>query len=186
MFRRDSRDLIDFVSCFMVTTGICAGRPNGTYDNVGSARAEGFELEANVRLEAATRGYWPVQLRAAYSYVKAVNRITGKDLARRPRHALSLSGDWNLDPGHVFATTLGADLRLVGDSFDDAGNFVPLDGHALLTLRASRPLFALDPSAQRTLDLFGADREPGRRPLPDRRRLRHAGPRGLRRARARF
>lgn len=155
LFRRDSRGLIDFVSCSGTTTGICAGRPNGTYDNVGHARAEGFELEANLRLEGPTQGYWPVQLRAAYSYVKAVNRFTGKDLARRPRHALSLSGDWNLNPRQVFATKLGADLRLVGDSFDDAANFFPLDGHALLTLRASRPLFALEPTAQRTLDLFG-------------------------------
>ena len=32
LFRRDSTDLIDFVSCFGVTTGICAGRPFGTYD----------------------------------------------------------------------------------------------------------------------------------------------------------
>ncbi|MFN6935469.1 MAG: TonB-dependent receptor plug domain-containing protein, partial [Tsuneonella sp.] len=41
LFRRDSRNLIDFVSCFGVTGGICADRPFGTYDNVGRARAEG-------------------------------------------------------------------------------------------------------------------------------------------------
>lgn len=153
-FRRDSEDLIDFVSCFGSAAAICAGRPFGTYDNVRSARAEGFELEGNIRIEGATQGYWPVQLRAAYSYVKAVNRASGKDLARRPRHALSLSGDWTIDAGRLFTTTLGADVRLVGDSFDDAGNFVPIDGHALLTLRASRPVLLLDSSTQRTLDLF--------------------------------
>ena len=148
-FRRDSRDLIDFVSCFGSTATICTGRPFGTYDNVSRARAEGFEVEANIRpLEG-------LQLRAAYSYVKATNRDNGNDLARRPRHALSLSGDWALDPGRVFTTTLGADVRLVGDSFDDPGNFTRLDGHALLTLRASRPLLLLDAASQRTLDLFG-------------------------------
>ncbi len=148
-FRRDSRDLIDFVSCFGSTATICTGRPFGTYDNVRRARAEGFEVEANIRpLEG-------LQLRAAYSYVKATNRDNGNDLARRPRHALSLSGDWALDPGRVFATTLGADVRLVGDSFDDPGNFTRLDGHALLTLRANRPLLLLDAASQRTLDLFG-------------------------------
>jgi vitamin B12 transporter len=44
--------------------------------------------------------------------------------------------------------TVGADLRLVSDSFDDPGNFVRLDGYPLATLRASLPL------AER-LELFG-------------------------------
>ncbi len=148
LFRRDSDDLIDFVSCFGVTTGLCAGRPFGTYDNVGRARAEGFELEGDVRPVTG------VQLRAAYSYVKAVNRDSGRDLARRPRHALSLSADVEVDPSHVFSTALGADVRLVSDSFDDAANRVRLDGHALLTLRISRPILLLDQSSQRTLDLY--------------------------------
>ena len=155
LFRRDSRDLIDFVSCFGVAGGICAGRPFGTYDNVGRARARGFELEGNLRLPGRTPGYWPVQLRAAYSYVKAIDRIGGRDLARRPRHALTLSGDWQIDAEHVFATTLGADLRMVGDSFDDAANAVPVDGHALVDLRASRPLLEIGGVGGRSLDLFG-------------------------------
>ena len=33
-----------------------------------------------------------------------------------------------------------ADLRLAGDSFDDAGNFTRLDGYALATVRATLPL----------------------------------------------
>ncbi|MGN6498355.1 MAG: hypothetical protein ACTHK5_13625, partial [Tsuneonella sp.] len=35
---------------------------------------------------------------------------------------------------------VGGDVRLVGDSFDDAANLVPLDGYALVDLRASLPL----------------------------------------------
>ena len=147
VFRRDSRDLIDFVSC--ASLGVCATRPFGTYDNVRRARAEGFEVEGDIRPAVG------VQLRAAYSFVKATNRDTGNDLARRPRHALSLSGDWALAPGRVFATVLGADVRLVSDSFDDPGNFTRIDGYALLTLRFSRPLLLLDMGSQRTLDLFG-------------------------------
>jgi vitamin B12 transporter len=131
VFRRDSRDLIDFVSCFGVTSQICVGRPFGTYDNIGAARAEGFELEAAAELIAGLR------FRGAYSFVEAVNRRTGRDLARRPRHALSVSGDWA-----VGVATLGADLRVVGDSFDDANEAVPLDGYALVTVRAGMPLAA--------------------------------------------
>ena len=131
LFRRDSKDLIDFVSCFGVTTGICTSRPFGTYNNVSRARAEGFELEGDVQ---------PVDglsIHAAYSYVKTVNRGNSKDLARRPRHALSLSADWETPLAGI---KLGADLRVVSRSFDDAGNFTQLDGYALGTLRASVPL----------------------------------------------
>ncbi len=130
-FRRDSRDLIDFVSCFGVSTGICAGRPFGTYNNVRNARAEGVELEADAKLTERLTAH------AAYSYVKATNRANGKDLARRPRHALTLSADWTT-PLHDL--TLGADLRVVSHSFDDAGNFTRLPGYALVTLRASLPV----------------------------------------------
>ena len=55
-FRRDSHDLINFVSCVAPFTGICASRPNGTYDNVARARAEGVELTRVLRpLEALSR-----------------------------------------------------------------------------------------------------------------------------------
>lgn len=131
LFRRDTRDLIDFVSCFGVTTGICAGRPFGTYNNVSRARAEGFELEAGGKPTKR------LMLRAAYSYVKSANRATGRDLARRPRNALSLSADWRTP---VRDLTLGADLRVVSGSFDNAANTVRLEGYELLTLRASVPV----------------------------------------------
>ncbi|MDE2597125.1 MAG: TonB-dependent receptor [Sphingomonadales bacterium] len=135
-FRRDSRNLIDFVSCFGVTTGICTGRPFGTYDNVGKARAEGVEVEADAKPSER------FAVHAAYSFTKAVNRLTGKDLARRPRHALTLAADWR-SPLHDL--TLGADLLLVGDSFDSTKR---IDGHALVTLRASLPV-------TEQFDLFG-------------------------------
>jgi vitamin B12 transporter len=138
-FRRDSRDLIDFVSCFGVSGGICTNRPFGTYNNVRSARAEGFEAELGGALTERLKAS------AAYSYVKATNRATGKDLARRPRSALSLSADWQT-PLHELK--LGADLRVVSSSFDDAGNFAKLDGYALVTLRASLPV-------SDTIELFG-------------------------------
>lgn len=131
LFRRDSRDLIDFVSCFDTSIGICANRPFGTYDNVNRARAEGVELEADGRpIENLT-------IHAAYSYIKSTSRDTGLDLARRPRHAFSLSADWRT-PLHKL--TLGADVRAVSHSFDDGGNLTRLDGYGLLTLRASIPV----------------------------------------------
>lgn len=144
LFRRDSRNLIDFISCFGVTRAICAGRPFGTYDNVGRTKAQGIEIEAAATIEQ-------LSFQAAYSYIDNENRSVGSAnfgnaLARRPEHALTLSADWFLgerDTGLVgFAKglTLGADIRLVGDSFDNASNSRRLDGFALVTVRAAHPI----------------------------------------------
>lgn len=118
LFRRDSTNLIDYVF------------PTG-YFNIGRARAQGFELAGAAQVSDN------FSVRAAYTFLDATNRATGKQLARRPRHALSASLDWTTP---LASLALGADARLVGDSFDDAGNFTVIDGHALLTLRASLPL----------------------------------------------
>ncbi len=130
LYRRDSSDLIDFVSCFGVAGGICTDRPFGTYDNVGRARAQGFEVEFGLAPSERLR------TSLAYSYLDATDRATGSELARRPRHALTATVDWTAPYGLAF----GADVRLVGDSFDDAGNSVPLDGYVVTDLRASVPL----------------------------------------------
>lgn len=127
LFRRDSRDLIDFVSCFGVIGGICTGRPYGTYDNIGRARSQGVEVELNVNLAAG------LNARTAYAFTSSTNRETGLRLARRPRHAGTFSLDWT--PA-IDALTFGADLRLVSASFDDAANLARLQGYALLDLRA--------------------------------------------------
>lgn len=144
VFRRDTRQQIDFVSCGGRITGICANRPFGVYDNVARARATGLELELGAQVSPRLRA------QAAYTWVKAQNRLAGSpnrgnDLSRRPRHAVTVWADWRT-PWHD--VSLGADLRMVGDSFDDAGNLVRLDGYALVTLRASVPL-------GERLELFG-------------------------------
>lgn len=129
-FRRDTDDLIGFVSCFGATDGICAGRPFGTYDNVGRARAQGIELEGSVRVPGVAA------FGAAYTLLAAEDRTRGAAtegnvLARRAKHALTLNADTDFDG----AVRFGADLRVVSDSFDDAFNTLPLDGYATLTLR---------------------------------------------------
>ena len=129
-FRRDTRGQIGFVSCFATTEGICAARPFGTYDNIGRARAQGLEAEASLRVGDA------LSLGAAYTLLDAEDRTAGSaargnDLARRPKHALTGTVDWT--PAE--AVRLGADLRVVSHSFDDAANLVPLESYAVLTLR---------------------------------------------------
>lgn len=135
LFRRDSTSLIDFVSCFGSAAAICADRPFGTYDNVGRARAQGIELELGARMSERLR------VQAVYSYIETEDRSAGTAnggnwLARRPRDSVTVSFDWAGPSG----IALGGDIRLVGDSFDDAGNLVRLDGYAVATLRAAKSL----------------------------------------------
>ena len=136
LFRRDTNMLIDFVSCFGVAGGICTNRPFGTYDNVGKARAEGVELELGGEIAPGLRA------QAAYTCLKATDRTAGglnqgKELSRRPRHAATISADWQTPLGGL---KLGGDLRLVSRSFDDAGNFTRLGGHAVAAVRAQLPV----------------------------------------------
>ncbi len=118
LFRRDSRNLIDYVS------------PVG-YFNTGRTRAEGVEVEGGWALTDQLRA------RTAYSHLKATDRVSGNDLPRRPRDLLIAGLDWETP---LAGLKLGTDLRLAGDSFDDRGNFTRLGGYGLLTLRASLPL----------------------------------------------
>jgi len=133
LFRRDSRNLIDFAAC---TGAQCASRPFGLYQNVGKARAQGFEIELGAALGERLR------VQAAYSHIDTRDRTPGgfnrgNDLARRPRHAVTVSADWTTP---LAGLAVGGDVRMVSDSYDDAGNFTRLDGHALASLRASLPL----------------------------------------------
>lgn len=126
LFRRDSTNLIDY------------RYPSG-YFNIGKTRAQGVELEGDLALTPHFK------VRGSYTYLEATNRITGKDLARRPGQLVSVSADWTTP---LAGLALGADVRMVGDSFNDAGNYTRLDGYGLLTLRASAPL-------GQHLELFG-------------------------------
>ena len=146
-FRRDSEDLIGFVSCFGVAGGICENRPFGTYDNIARARAQGIEAEAGFDLAPGLR------LSGIYSFVDTEDRTSGRDLARRPRHFATLFADYEAP----FGLRLGADLRLVGASFDDAGNATQLDGYEVVDLRAAMPVLEGVEIYGRVENAFDAD-----------------------------
>ena len=128
-FRRTSEDLIGFVYCPVFGEAPCAPGQFGTYDNTDLARSQGIEAEAGVDLFDGLR------VSGVYSFIDAEDRTTGLELARRPRHSGTLFADWQTG----FGLKLGADLRFVGDSFNDAGNLTPIDGYQLVNLRAAVP-----------------------------------------------
>lgn len=134
-FRRDSRDLIAFVSCPLPRTGICVNRPFGTFNNVARARAEGVELGLTIQPVEALR------LQANYTYTNATNRSAGnanfgRQLIRRPQHSFTALVDYRWS----FGLETGATLTHVGRSFENATNSNRLQGYVLADLRASFPV----------------------------------------------
>ena len=111
------------------------------YQNIAKARAEGLEAEFDARPIDS------LQIHAAYTYVHSTNQSTGAyqgwTLVRRPRHTLTLAGDW---ASPLYGLKLGADVRFAALSYDYAdgysydGGLVRLGGYAVLGLRASVPL----------------------------------------------
>ena len=126
-FRRDSEDLIGFASCFGSSAPLCATRPFGYYANTGRARAQGIEVEAGAQVTEGLR------VAGHYALIDTEDRATGRDLARRPRHTATLYADYTAP----FGLSLGADLRVVGESFDNASNTVRIEGYRLVDLRAA-------------------------------------------------
>jgi vitamin B12 transporter len=121
-FRRRTRDQIDFdLGTF-------------TYANIARTRAEGVELELALRpVDALT-------VTANYSFIDSENRSAGanfgNDLARRPRETVSVNADYRFP----FGFGVGGTVTHVGDSFDNAGNTVRLDGFVLASVRAELPI----------------------------------------------
>lgn len=149
----DGRALIS-LTAFLRNTNDQINYDNATftYGNVDRTRAKG--IEATVALKPVDA----LNVAAAYSYIDARDRsgrpaFDGKRLPRRAAHAVSLSADY----GWSFGLSTGATLTMVGDSFDDFANNIPLDGYALAGIRASFPVGCHFEIYGRIDNLFDAD-----------------------------
>lgn len=141
-FERDTRNMIDFVSCFGSVLPQCSIQPAGFYENVAQTTADGVELSLAAQIAAR------LHFDASYTHLNARNATPGtsfgKDLRRRPRDAAyaELSYVWELP----LTTTLAA--QYVGSSFDDVANRLELDEYVLVDLRASY-------RASESLEIYG-------------------------------
>jgi vitamin B12 transporter len=140
-FGRNTRDMIDFVSCFPAVDPRCATRPFGFYDNVAKTEAEGFELGLVAHLGEQLR------VDVNYTDMDTENRGSenfGLELPRRPGQTLNgeLTYDW------AFGLTTTVAVMHASRSFDDAANTVIVDGYTVVDLRAA---FAL----RDDLELYG-------------------------------
>ncbi len=130
-FGRNTRNMIDFVSCFPSTDPRCATRPFGFYDNVAKTDAEGIELGLTARIGERLR------VEANYTDLDATNRAPGsnfgRDMPRRPAHTL------NGEVTYAWPIGLTTSVAVVhsGRSFDNASNTVALDSYTVVDLRAA-------------------------------------------------
>ncbi|OYQ31803.1 hypothetical protein CHU95_19855 [Niveispirillum lacus] len=97
------------------------------YVNIARARTKGVELT----FEAT-----PVEsvlIQANYTYLEAKDRVTGRDLPRRPQDTLNASIDWTVLEG----VDVGAALRYVGKQRDTASATSPiLDSYTTVDVTA--------------------------------------------------
>jgi vitamin B12 transporter len=131
-FSRNTRNMIDFVSCFGGSDPRCIAQPYGFYDNVQKTSARGVELSAVAH--AGDR----VQLSFNYTRTDAKNDTqdspnVGLELARRARDTANagVTYEWPI------ALTTAVSAQYVGPTFDDAANTVRLSSYTLLDFRAA-------------------------------------------------
>lgn len=129
-FERDGTNEIGFAGCdasIPVCNDPSTPRPFGTYVNVDSVSADGWEFSVALR---PVDGF---DLALNYTTISAFDDTTGNRLARRAKDTASLVADYQTDSGFGFGVT----VSMVGDSFDDSFNTVPIDGYFVGEVRAS-------------------------------------------------
>ena len=139
LFQRDTRNQIAFAACPLPpdpAPAVClsGNRPFGTTLNIERNRTRG--VEAILTIIPAER----FQIDANYTYLDTENRSDGANmgnkLARRPSNSFYLNTSYETSYG----LKIGADLQIVGDSFDDLANSRRIDGYALAGIRANMPV----------------------------------------------
>ncbi len=150
----DGRALIS-LTAFLRNTDDQINYDNATfkYGNIDRTRAKGIEATLALRPVDALNVTASLQLyRCARPLGRPRVRRQAPALAA-PRTPVSLSADYDWS----FGLSTGATLTMVGDSFDDAANTVPLDGYALAGIRASFPVGGNFEIYGRVDNLFDAD-----------------------------
>lgn len=143
-FSRDTTNMIDFVSCFDdVLPARCTAQPDGYYDNVQQAEANGVELSLAMQLTER------LALNANYTSMESENAARGsvnfgRALVRRPNETANalLSYEWPL------GLTTAVAIQHAGRSYDNVANTTVLDGYTLVDFRASY-------AVSKSLEVFG-------------------------------
>lgn len=135
------------------------GFSNG-YINIARARTKGVELTFQAQPVEA------VLIQANYTWLEAKDRVTGRDLPRRPQDTFNASVDWTVVPG----VDVGAALRYAGKQRDTASATSPiLDSSTVVDLTGRWAVWGSVSLFGRVENLFDEDyqevrnyRAPGR------------------------
>ena len=119
-FKRDTNNQIDF------------DLGTYTYSNLGTTSAQGAEVIATI--VPLTN----LAVSANYTYTESIDKDTGLDLPRRPRHTASIRSDYTWTSG--LAT--GATIRYVGKAWENAANTNKIDSYLLVDATVRYPLTA--------------------------------------------
>ena len=139
LFQRHTLNQIAFAACPVApdpAPAVCTSgsRPFGTTLNIERNRTRG--VEAVLSIAPVER----LRINANYTWLDTENRSSGSnfgnELARRPASSLYIDASYQTR----FGLSLGADLQMVGDSFDDLANSRRIDGYILAGVRASMPV----------------------------------------------
>ncbi|HEY2419386.1 MAG TPA: TonB-dependent receptor [Steroidobacteraceae bacterium] len=149
-FNRNEHNLIDFDDCFPTFDAGCATRPEGYYFNVDRVHVHGVETG----LVAHPGAGWSAWLN--YTNLRALDELTGLNLARRPHITANVGLTWSSPSG----SSLGASYGYAGARFDDAGNFTPLDAAENVSVYASYALTREVQLLARLDNLFNNRSEP--------------------------
>jgi len=135
IFRTDFRDLIQFDNVSQLP------------GNVGRARTDGVEASASYSAHSFSG-------RIAYTYLHAVDEMTGDPLVRRPRHRGSLDLAWNGRPWLVSTTLIAVGRRAdfqaafpYGATEDPA--YLRVDAHAEYRWRSLAPFVTVENALDR-------------------------------------
>ena len=135
-YRSRITDLINFGA-----PGACAST-FGCYENAGRAQLQGVTLSGAHRVGA-------VNVWGSADFQKPHSRDTGKLLARRAKRHATLGADTSLG-----GWTLGGEVKLSGQRYENAANTVKLGGYGLVNLYASKAL-TRDWTVQARIDNVG-------------------------------
>jgi iron complex outermembrane receptor protein len=137
-----------------------AGNGTTVFDNVGTQRGRGAELEAT--WDAGRK----LRLTSHYAYQRSIDEASGQDAGYAPHHHLYARADWSFAAGWLLGTQLNhvADRkRAAGDSRPEVPDYTTLD----FTLRSTRGKQAGWEFAASIRNAFNADvREPSLTPGP--------------------
>jgi outer membrane receptor for ferrienterochelin and colicins len=124
LFRNDVDDLLSNT----ITT--ISGVKHMYWVNIGEATTEGAEVNLRVRCSESLKSVW------GYTYLKATNQETGKELVERPRNVFSLTLDWQAP----FGTQVQLAGKYTGIRYSNTANTTKLDNYTTVDLSLEHKL----------------------------------------------